>query len=81
MLFRRLETSLHRIDQCRFQIADYEFTETFAYLKHHFRDFVQVAFSDTQDAENEFVWHSDTLKYRFSDIRKVFYKDPPEGIL
>jgi hypothetical protein len=44
-------------------------------LKHHFRDFVQVAFAflDAQDAESEFAWPSDTLKHRFIDLTKFAF--------
>jgi hypothetical protein len=34
--------------------ADYDFSGPFAYLKHKFIPFVQVAFFDAQDAENGF---------------------------
>jgi hypothetical protein len=45
----------------------------FAYFKHHFRDFVQVAFLDAQDAENDFALPFDTLKHRFIDFTKVVF--------
>jgi hypothetical protein len=38
------------------QKADYEFSGPFAYLKHHLSNFVQVAFFNAQDAENEVAW-------------------------
>jgi hypothetical protein len=37
-------------------------------MKHHFRDLVQVAFLDAQDAENEFAWPFITWKHRFIDF-------------
>jgi hypothetical protein len=40
----------------------------FASLKHHLSEFVQVAFFDAQDAENDFAWPFDTLKHRFIDF-------------
>jgi hypothetical protein len=47
-------------------------------LKHHLNDFTQVAFFDAQGAENEFVWHYDTLKYRFIKFTKVVFLRRPE---
>jgi hypothetical protein len=37
------------------QKATYESSGPFAYVKHHFRDFVQVPFLNANDAENEFA--------------------------
>jgi hypothetical protein len=48
-----------------------EFTGPFAYLKHHLSDFVQVAFFDARNAENNFTWPLDTFEHRFIDITKV----------
>jgi hypothetical protein len=48
MASRQLETSLHRLHQRRFlgvQNVDYEILWSFAYLKHHLSDFIQVDFS------------------------------------
>jgi hypothetical protein len=54
-------------------MEDYEFSGTFAYLKHHLRNFVQVAFCETQDAENEFEWTLEILKHRFIDLTKIIF--------
>jgi hypothetical protein len=42
-------------------------------LKHHFRDFVQVAFLDAKNEENDFARPMGTLKHRFIDITKFFF--------
>jgi hypothetical protein len=41
-------------------------------LKYHFRDFLQVAFLDAQDAENNFAWPLNSLKHAFIDIKFPF---------
>jgi hypothetical protein len=56
------------------------FSGPFAYLKHNFSEFIQVAFLVAQDAENEFVWPFDTLKHRFIVLTSLFSKRP-EGRL
>jgi hypothetical protein len=57
----------------RLQKEDYEFQVPFAYLKHHLSDFVQVSFFDAKDAENEFAWLFDAMKYRFIEFTKVLF--------
>jgi hypothetical protein len=42
-------------------------------MKHHLSDFVQVAFFDALDAENDFAWPFDTSKYRFIELTKVVF--------
>jgi hypothetical protein len=42
-------------------------------MKHNFRDFVQVAFLDAQEAENDFAWPFDILNHRFIDLTKIVY--------
>jgi hypothetical protein len=54
-------------------MADYEFSGPFAYLKHHLGVFLQVAFFDAQDAENEFAWTFVTFKHRFIDFTAVAF--------
>jgi hypothetical protein len=61
MPLRHLETSLHRLYQCRILI--------------HFRDFFQVVFLDAQEAENEFAWPFDTLNHRFIEFITVEFQD------
>jgi hypothetical protein len=76
MALGHLQTSFHRLHQSRFedvQKADYEFSGPFAYLKHHSRDFIEAAFFFTLEAENDFVWHFDTLKNRFIDFKEVVF--------
>jgi hypothetical protein len=75
MAHRHLERSLHRLRQNRFlKSPDVRSLIFWAnrLLKHHLSDFVQVDLFDAQDAENEFAWHFDTLKYRFIDITSLF---------
>jgi hypothetical protein len=55
------------------QKADYNFTKPFAYLKHHFRDFVQIAFLNAQNVEKAFEWYFYIMKHRFIDINKVAF--------
>jgi hypothetical protein len=55
------------------QQRDYEFLETFDYLKHNLGEVGQIAFYDTQDFENEFVWPFDTMKHRFIEFNKVVF--------
>jgi hypothetical protein len=52
-------------------MADYEVLGPFAYLKHHFRDFVEIAFFNAQNVENAFEWFFDIMKHRFIEISKV----------
>jgi hypothetical protein len=52
-----------------------------AYLKHHLSDFVQVAFFDSQDAENEYALPFDTFKHRFIEFTKDVFLRRPEGKL
>jgi hypothetical protein len=73
MAFRHV-ISHHRLYHGRFlnvQKADYEFSGPFAYLKHHIRNFVKVAFLDAQGAENDFARPFVTLKHRFVNFTKV----------
>jgi hypothetical protein len=35
---------------------------------NHFRDFVQIAFLDSQKVENEFEWPFDTFEKGFLDL-------------
>jgi hypothetical protein len=44
-------------------------------LKHHFRDFAQVAFLNAQDAKKEFARPFETLELSFIDFNKVAFKD------
>jgi hypothetical protein len=55
-------------------MANYEISGPIAYLKNHFREFVQVDFLDAKDAENGFEWPWDTWKNLFINITKVFFK-------
>jgi hypothetical protein len=78
MSTHRLSTSLHPLHNRRLLRRpehNYEISWPFPYLKHHLSDFIQIAFLDAQDVENELVWHFDTLKRRFIDFTKVVLKD------
>jgi hypothetical protein len=64
MAFRHLESSLHSLHESlllRHPEGNYEFSGPFDYLKHHFCDFVQIAFLDSQKVENEIAWTFGTL--------------------
>jgi hypothetical protein len=39
----------------------------------HLSDFVKVAFYDALDAEYDFTWPFNTMKYRFIDFTKVVF--------
>jgi hypothetical protein len=41
--------------------------------KHHLSDFVKVAFYDALDAEYDYIWPYNTMKYRFIDFSKVVF--------
>jgi hypothetical protein len=43
-------------------------------LKHQFRNFVQIAFLDAQNAENVFARPFDTLKDRLFDFTRVNFQ-------
>jgi hypothetical protein len=84
MAFRHLQTSLHPLHLSRFlrrTEEDYEFSGTFAYLKHQLSNFVQVAFFDTQDAENEFEWTLEILKKSIHRFNQRRFLRLPEGRL
>jgi hypothetical protein len=55
------------------QKADYEFSGLFAYLKHYFHEYVQIALLDDQEVENKFAWPFGTLKHRCIDIKKTAF--------
>jgi hypothetical protein len=55
-------------------MANYELSGPIAYLKNHFREFVQDDFLNAKDAENGFEWHLDSWKNLFIDITKVFFE-------
>jgi hypothetical protein len=46
----------------------------FAYLNHHFPEFVQIALLNAQNVENAFQWPFEIMKYRFIDITKVAFQ-------
>jgi hypothetical protein len=78
MSTHRLSTSLHPLHNRRLlgrPEDNYEVSWPFAYLKHHLSDFIQIAFLDAQNVENELEWHFDTLKHRFIEFTKVVLKD------
>jgi hypothetical protein len=50
------------------QKADCDLSGPFAYLKHPFIEFVQIAFLNTQNVEKAFEWPFDIMKHRFIDI-------------
>jgi hypothetical protein len=52
-------------------MADYDSTEPLTYLNQHLSDFVEVAFFDAQEAQNEFARLFDTLKQRFIEFSKI----------
>jgi hypothetical protein len=54
------------------QKAVYELSGSFAYLKHHLRDFVR-RLCDSQEAENDFAWPFDIMKHRFNGFIKVVF--------
>jgi hypothetical protein len=77
LAIRHLQTSLHRIPQSRIlrrPESRLNFFKVISLLKNHYRKFVQVAFLDAEDAENDFAWFFDTFKYRFIDFTKVVLK-------
>jgi hypothetical protein len=41
---------------------------SFGYLKHHYRDIVQIVLLNTQHLENAFKWHFDNMKRRFIEF-------------
>jgi hypothetical protein len=53
------------------QKAVYEFSGSFAYLKHHLREIVQIAF--WMAAMQKMISHCDTKKQRFIDHRSRFF--------
>jgi hypothetical protein len=44
-------------------MADDEFSRPFAYLKRHFRDFIQIGFLNARNAENSIEWPFDIMKH------------------
>jgi hypothetical protein len=77
MDFRHFETWFHRLHQSRFlrrPEEDYEFSRTFAYLKHHLIDFIQIAFFDVQKAQNEFAWTLTPSQIASSTSHKSHFK-------
>jgi hypothetical protein len=63
------------------QKAIYEFSGPFDYLKHHLTKFVQVAFNDARDVENEIARPYDTMNHRFHRLHQSRSLRHPEGIL
>jgi hypothetical protein len=60
----------HQSRFLRHNKADYEFSGPFAYLKHQFRQLVQIAFLNAQNAENALEWPFDIMKHLIIYIRK-----------
>jgi hypothetical protein len=56
-------------------MADYDSSGSLAYLKHHFREFVKIAFWNAKIVENAFEWPFDIKKHRFMYITKFAFKD------
>jgi hypothetical protein len=50
------------------------FSEPFPYLKHHFGEFVEVAFLDVLEADKENALLFGTLKQRFIEFTKHVFK-------
>jgi hypothetical protein len=76
MAFRHLETLLHRLHQSRFlrrPEGRLSVLRAIRYLKHHLSGFVQIACYESQDTENEFALHFDTLKHRFIVFTEVVF--------
>jgi hypothetical protein len=74
MVFRHFETLLHRLHQSCFSwYPEGRFSGPFAYLKHHYRDYVQIAFLNACYVENVFEWPFDIMKHPFNDITKVAF--------
>jgi hypothetical protein len=54
--------------------ANYELSVAIAYVKNHLSDFVQVAFLEDQEAQNEFAWQTENFKHRFTAVPNSFLK-------
>jgi hypothetical protein len=67
-------TDITKVDFQDVQLEGYVFSVSFAYLKHHLRDFVQVVFFDSQDAENYFAWPVGSFKHRYIDFNILVFK-------
>jgi hypothetical protein len=55
------------------QKADYVFTGPLAFVKYHLSNFVQDAFFNKHNAENDFALPFDIMKHRFIDITNVVF--------
>jgi hypothetical protein len=77
--FRHLQTSLHRHYQSRIlrhpEII-LRVLRAIQLLKLDLSDFVQIAFVDAQNAENDLAWPFEKLKHRFVDFSKVVFSRP-----
>jgi hypothetical protein len=63
------------------QKADYESKDPFAYLNHHWSEFVVVAFFDSQRAIYYFAWPPSRWNIDPSTSRKSFYKTSRKQIM
>jgi hypothetical protein len=76
MAFRHIEQLLYRLQLSRFlrlRVIRIGVLRGIRYLKHHFPDFVQIAFFKTKNVVNAFKWPFNFMKLCFIQITKVAF--------